>query len=669
MYTVKVLNRGDLNRQFIRSEACAINIPECQLVLPPSRGQLTTVEGLLGDIVADLNVQQSLRRIQGENAYAKIQEIIDDLKEIIADDEEEDEEGKDKLEKRERPFERGSSRTCDHYYESLLRMIKQWRNLKMLERSGRGHDPAGVNATKPGACAVLCHACPQPGKNLLDGWETAPPEKQTTARWLFAQFLAIDENFRLVRKNWSKNLWDRLSKYSSHLQFRRDGKKVTFLIPKFHLPAHIAACQTSFSHNLIKGMGHTDGEAPERGWANINPVATSTREMAPGSRRDTLDDHFGDYNWKKVTNFGISLLNKMKTAIPERDQHQRDFNEFHNALMDEQPCEIAQWKDAIEQWEADQSNPNPFKTTTITMTQAAVRLKLSQQEAGDLEKGLDLSSLHADISPSFLYRPGSTLRTNNQNALGAHATDLQLAKLQERSNALLRKVEHWCQVQLLYMPMVSRLHTSETASAEIAREEKDADIRGQRANTRASAVLKKVELTVTTAADRYRRAWKALKVLAGVLENPNWEAELPELQPTDIRGMSEGDSGQSERNRTLSWIWKARGVGATGDDNETILSEALRIEWCKSRARASRWAEEVELLQEEMRRVAEFLSWHATWWEEQAVRRTGLTAAEREGVQGYARRQAAMRRAMRDRFLALWSVVPALLQLPSPVAP
>ncbi|KAG2032274.1 zf-ZPR1-domain-containing protein [Suillus americanus] len=100
MYTVKVLNRGDLDRQLIRSESCSINIPEFQLVLPPSRGQLTTVEGLLRDIVADLSVQQPLRRIQDENAYVKIQEIIDGLKKIIADDNDEDE-GKDKFEKRE----------------------------------------------------------------------------------------------------------------------------------------------------------------------------------------------------------------------------------------------------------------------------------------------------------------------------------------------------------------------------------------------------------------------------------------------------------------------------------------------------------------------------------------------------------------------------------------
>ncbi|KAG1779475.1 ZPR1 zinc-finger domain-containing protein [Suillus placidus] len=78
MYTVKVLNRGDLNRQFIRSEACAINIPECQLVLPPSRGQLTTVEGLLGDIVADLNVQQPLRRIQEDPVAHAITITLDD---------------------------------------------------------------------------------------------------------------------------------------------------------------------------------------------------------------------------------------------------------------------------------------------------------------------------------------------------------------------------------------------------------------------------------------------------------------------------------------------------------------------------------------------------------------------------------------------------------------
>ncbi|KAG2742314.1 hypothetical protein P692DRAFT_20811856 [Suillus brevipes Sb2] len=40
-------------------------------------------------------------------------------------------------------------------------------------------------------------------------------------------------------------------------------------------------------------------------------------------------------------------------------------------------------------------------------------------------------------------------------------------------------------------------------------------------------------------------------------------------------------------------------------------SHQSRIEWCKARARAMRWAEEVELLKEEMRRILQFFEWRA----------------------------------------------------------
>ncbi|KAG2141297.1 zf-ZPR1-domain-containing protein [Suillus clintonianus] len=137
IYTVKVLNRGDLDRQLIRSESCSINIPEFQLVLPPSRGQLTTVEGLLRDIVADLSGQQPLRRIQDENAYAKIQEIIDGLKAIIADDEDE---GKDELEKRELSNEDPVSRAItitldDPSGNSFLEFVGSMSDLKWNMRT------------------------------------------------------------------------------------------------------------------------------------------------------------------------------------------------------------------------------------------------------------------------------------------------------------------------------------------------------------------------------------------------------------------------------------------------------------------------------------------------------------------------------------------------------
>jgi hypothetical protein len=103
---------------------------------------------------------------------------------------------------------------------------------------------------------------------------------------------------------WNKNLWDRMTAMPISLHLDRIQKTIRFFVPKFHLPAHISTCQSMFSFNFGKHVGRTDGEAPERGWSNIKPVASSTKEMGPGSRRDTLDDHFGDWNWKKLVGLG-----------------------------------------------------------------------------------------------------------------------------------------------------------------------------------------------------------------------------------------------------------------------------------------------------------------------------------------------------------------------------
>ncbi|KAF8327180.1 zf-ZPR1-domain-containing protein [Cantharellus anzutake] len=83
--TVKVLHRDDLNRQLVKSNTCTVTIPEFELTIPASKGQLTTIEGILRDTVTDLSAEQPLRRIQDEHAYNKIQGLVDSLADIIAD--------------------------------------------------------------------------------------------------------------------------------------------------------------------------------------------------------------------------------------------------------------------------------------------------------------------------------------------------------------------------------------------------------------------------------------------------------------------------------------------------------------------------------------------------------------------------------------------------------
>jgi hypothetical protein len=64
-------------------------------------------------------------------------------------------------------------------YQLVLRLVRQWRNLRALKRGGMGNDPDRTTAeTREGELAVECIACPKPGVNLPEGWEKAPPEMQ-----------------------------------------------------------------------------------------------------------------------------------------------------------------------------------------------------------------------------------------------------------------------------------------------------------------------------------------------------------------------------------------------------------------------------------------------------------------------------------------------------------
>lgn len=68
-----------------------------------------------------------------------------------------------------------------------------------------------------------------------------------------------------------------------------------------------------------------------------------------------------------------------------------------------------------------------------------------------------------------------------------------------------------------------------------------------------------------------------------------------------------------------------------------------------------RWSEEVDLLQEEMRRVLAFLKWNANWWQQQGGDLMHeKDEATRAGMIAYRARQAALRTSLHARFEYLW---------------
>ena len=96
---------------------------------------------------------------------------------------------------------------------------------------------------------------------------------------------------------------ERMVDLPSHLHLPQDVD-IGWGIPKCHCPMHKLPCQAPHSLTFKQGVGRTDGEGIKRSWSELNRVANSTKEMGPGSRHDTLDDHLGHHNFRKYVGLG-----------------------------------------------------------------------------------------------------------------------------------------------------------------------------------------------------------------------------------------------------------------------------------------------------------------------------------------------------------------------------
>ena len=101
---------------------------------------------------------------------------------------------------------------------------------------------------------------------------------------------------------WRKNLFERMTEYPEEMRLQSD-LEVEVGIPNWHVNGHGMECQNNLSLSYIPGVGRTCGEDVETSWAHTNSLAPSTREMGPGARRETLNDHWNGWNFRKIVGF------------------------------------------------------------------------------------------------------------------------------------------------------------------------------------------------------------------------------------------------------------------------------------------------------------------------------------------------------------------------------
>ena len=148
--------------------------------------------------------------------------------------------------------------------------------------------------------------------------------------------------------------------------------------------------------------------------------------------------------------------------------------------------------------------------------------------------------------------------------------------------------------------------------------------------------------TIQDRIDRYARRYRvARKALLSSDPRGDWTDLYLHLTDDDNQEpMKElAEIPLSDGQCTPSWIWRSNTTTISRDK----VNKDMRVEWAQCAARADRWEEEVTLLQEEMRRVVEFLEWKSGDWLTKADLRTDpIAPAVRSGLSAYANKQTAV---------------------------
>ncbi|KII88031.1 hypothetical protein PLICRDRAFT_112159, partial [Plicaturopsis crispa FD-325 SS-3] len=261
---------------------------------------------------------------------------------------------------------------------------------------------------------------------------------------------------------WSKNFWSRMLKLPERIQLNIPPSNVSFVVPAFHIEAHESKCRNRYSSRRKKGMGRSDLEGVERLWSWIRGAASSTREMGPGHRRDTLDDFCSYANWLKILGMGSLFLRRMVEAIPEAVAHRQAFEDFEEGLRAERPGEIEKWEEMVARWDENPEEPNPYMATESDATMADIRLELAEEERVREQEGRSI--MHDSTPSAFILLAldvelvQHTVAAQVKTA-GANPTPLQKAGIQDRRTAILKKLRRVRELQAVYMPrLLNRIH-------------------------------------------------------------------------------------------------------------------------------------------------------------------------------------------------------------------
>ncbi|KAK7054294.1 hypothetical protein VNI00_003487 [Paramarasmius palmivorus] len=513
--------------------------------------------------------------------------------------------------------------------------------------------------------------------------------------------------------------FDRLRSLPPEASVVVDESRWCFVVPKLHIRGHERRCQENYALHLLPGAGQTDGEGIERQWAEVGPIGVSTREMGPGHRRDTIDDHQGARNWRKICGLGYLLRKREAEARRQIEMHTLEYDQFCRS----QPSEVIEaWRNRVLDWEGGLTRDNPYSLKEIGDTEEDIRLKMATKEAEDILHG---ATVVHEMSPSAFISMGLDIE-HQQRRLAIELegwernTTRQQTSVVDRRARVARLIARFRTIQQLYTPTVLghlstlpnassvdnvekiplllpselpdaiRLHPALEKWVEMESQFRKAQLRtsmraiqthlfvrsglnierrtqsrGQKDSTRSRDGMARNELEIQVFRAKYQRAWDALLAMIG---EDSLQKEMPGylvLREQDIRTHDDIDNLTYVSNRARKNAVESPPLLIPGESRRVMswIWTGIDIEGDSGAMK--------EALRIEWSKV-----WaRKRWWDEELAlvleeQRRSLESlgyeAERwqrradihdgpEGYRAYVVRQACLRTSLASRFKTIWS--------------
>ncbi|KAF4580561.1 hypothetical protein EYR38_003160 [Pleurotus pulmonarius] len=469
-------------------------------------------------------------------------------------------------------------------YKAFMCMVRQFRAERMFKRAGRGCIEDGIERTETGQLSLACPACPQPGVNIPEGWETADEQD----KYLYSLLVSMDANFRLKNRMRSSEEADpglvtglayfvEPRGYSQHLKRFATQTDLVSLGHTLRRKILLALAESSRQQRIFEDItltiqGRNDAIIPmwttmiklwEADKAQPNPYEFTKTHSAKSQKEVQLELVEDE---RKTLAAGSPLLHKTTPT---------SFLVACLGLEDKQrkirmACKQA---DMTPQQATDIEQGRLIIQSTLNRIRSAQRAYMPILESLMAEDADETSS--RDIEDVPLWLPSAVDASQRESGCthGLAAKEEMLREAQchdalDKIRALQRGKAHL----VIY---------------------KNRNVRGQRPSTRARTSLDRLDDRIRMETVRYRDARTALLSLRG---HGPWEVVLQPLQDADLRPPSAfdiddpddaiGADGKKKSQKKLqalrhlgdghkkaSWVWTTTGTLPEEDNGDFEISE------------------------------------------------------------------------------------------------